>query len=276
MQSVNLDLIYGLPYQTAAGFARTLEQVIELRPERVAVYSFAFVPWIKGHMRHLPATSLPGPELKLELLALAFDAFIGAGYRAIGMDHFALPEDELARAADKGTLSRNFMGYTVQSARDMVGVGVSSIGDVQGAYVQNVKKLPTYYEAIDAGRFPVERGYALDADDRIRRHVITEIMCNARVVPSDVARRFTVDFDAYFAHERAELAKPGGLVDDGLVAFELAKPGGLVDDGLVAFERDAIVVTPLGAPFVRLVAMVFDRHLRTTMKDAKPVFSRTV
>jgi oxygen-independent coproporphyrinogen-3 oxidase len=260
MQSVNLDLIYGLPYQTAAGFARTLEQVIELRPERVAVYSFAFVPWIKGHMRHLPATSLPGPELKLELLALAFDAFIGAGYRAIGMDHFALPEDELARAADKGTLSRNFMGYTVQSARDMVGVGVSSIGDVQGAYVQNVKKLPTYYEAIDAGRFPVERGYALDADDRIRRHVITEIMCNARVVPSDVARRFTVDFDAYFAHERAELAKPGGLVDDGLVAF----------------EKDAIVVTPLGAPFVRLVAMVFDRHLRTTMKDAKPVFSRTV
>jgi oxygen-independent coproporphyrinogen-3 oxidase len=257
---VNLDLIYGLPYQTATGFAHTLEQVISIRPERVAVYSFAFVPWIKGHMRHLPPTSLPGPELKLELLALAFDAFTAAGYRAIGMDHFALPEDELARAADQGTLSRNFMGYTVQSARDMVGVGVSAIGDVQGAYVQNVKKLPAYYAAVDAGRFPVERGYALDADDKIRRHVITEIMCNARIVPADIARRFTIDFDAYFAHELAELTAAGGLVEDGLVEL----------------SPSAITVTPLGAPFVRLVAMVFDRHLRTTMKDQKPVFSRTV
>jgi oxygen-independent coproporphyrinogen-3 oxidase len=123
-----------------------------------------------------------------------------------------------------------------------------------------VKKLPTYYAAIDAGRFPVERGYSLDADDKIRRHVITEIMCNARVVPADVARRFTIDFAAYFAHELDELRASGGLVEDGLVEI----------------GPSAITVTPLGAPFVRLVAMVFDRHLRTTMKDQKPVFSRTV
>jgi oxygen-independent coproporphyrinogen-3 oxidase len=179
--SVNIDLIYGLPYQTVAGFQRTLEQVLTLRPDRVAVYSFAFVPWIRAHMKHLPAEALPGAEVKLSLLAGTIDAFVGAGYRQIGMDHFALPDDELARAIDKRSLHRNFMGYTVQSARDMVALGVSGIGDVQGAFIQNVKKLSEYYGALDAGRFPIERGYVLGEDDRIRRYVITELMCNAHL-----------------------------------------------------------------------------------------------
>ncbi|MEP7026992.1 MAG: oxygen-independent coproporphyrinogen III oxidase [Candidatus Eisenbacteria bacterium] len=260
MRSVNLDLIYGLPYQTRAGYARTLEQVLTIRPERVAVYSFAFVPWIKGHMRHLPPESLPDAGLKLDLLALAIEAFTGAGYRAIGMDHFALPEDELAQAADAGTLSRNFMGYTVQSARDMVAVGISAIGDVQGAFVQNLKKLTTYTSAIDQGRFPVERGYALTPDDELRRHVITEIMCNARLDTAAVERRFARSFAGTFAPELEELTAAGGLVEDGLVTLS---PGW-------------IRLTPLGRRFVRNVAMVFDRHLRESAAGPTPVFSRTV
>src|SRR5262249_46490698 len=155
--------------------------VLELRPDRIAVYSFAFVPWIKGHMRNLPADALPEPALKLELLARALDTFTGAGYRSIGMDHFALPDDELARAVERGTLGRNFMGYTVQSARDLVGVGISAIGDVQGAMFQNDKKLVSYERAAAEGRFPIERGYVLDDDDLLRRDVITSLMCNARV-----------------------------------------------------------------------------------------------
>ena len=260
-RSVNLDLIYGLPRQTADGFARTLEQVIALRPERVAVYSFAYVPWLKGHMRRIAPASLPGPELKLELLARAYEAFTGAGYRAIGMDHFALPGDDLARAAESGTLSRNFMGYTVKSATDLVGIGLSAIGDVAGAFVQNAKKLPAYEHALAAGRFPVERGYALDADDRIRRHVILEILCNARLDFADVERRFGGVFERTFAPELAALSAPGGPIEDGLL------------------ERTSrgLRVTPRGRPFVRVVAMAFDAHLHAARNaSATPVFSRTV
>ena len=259
-RSVNLDLIYGLPLQSKEGFGRTLERMLEIRPERVAVYSFAFVPWLKGHMRRIDQASLPGPELKLELLALAYDAFTGAGYSAVGMDHFALPEDDMAGAADAGTLSRNFMGYTVQSAHDLVGIGITAIGDVSDAFVQNLKKLPAYYAALDAGRFPVERGYALDDDDRVRRFVIAEIMCNARLDFAAVEARFGVSFERDFAAELATLGAPGGPIADGLLE---PVPGGLR-------------ITARGRPFVRVVAMVFDRHLRTASAGTRPVFSRTV
>jgi oxygen-independent coproporphyrinogen-3 oxidase len=205
-RSINVDLIYGLPYQTPAAFTRTLDQVLTLAPDRVAVYSFAFVPWMKAHMTHIPESALPMADEKLALLGLARTAFEGAGYVTIGIDHFACPDDELARAVSAGTLGRNFMGYTVQSARDMVGLGVSAIGDVQGAFVQHTKKLTEYYRALDDGRFPVERGYLLDADDRIRRHVITELMCNGRVDGDDVERRFGIRFADYFAAELDELA----------------------------------------------------------------------
>ncbi len=258
--SVNLDLIYGLPHQTLEGFRRTLDLVLEIRPERVAVYSFAFVPWIRAHMKHLPAETLPGPELKLQLLALTIDAFTAAGYRPIGMDHFALPEDELARAAEAGTLHRNFMGYTVQTARDMVAVGISGIGDVQGAYVQNVKKLPEYYTPLRAGRFPVERGYALHADDVVRRHVITQLMCNFRLDVREVERLFGISFCDTFAAELAELAGP-----DSPAAH-----------GLMRIAPDALEVTERGRPFVRNACMVFDRYLRRKAAEAGPVFSRTV
>jgi oxygen-independent coproporphyrinogen-3 oxidase len=258
--SVNVDLIYGLPYQSLDGFGRTLEQVLTLQPDRVAVYSFAFVPWIRAHMKHLPSDALPDAALKLGLLAKTIDAFVGAGYRQIGMDHFARPDDELAKAIDNRSLHRNFMGYTVQSARDMIAFGVSGIGDVQGAFIQNVKKLSEYYAAIDGGRIPVERGYALDADDVIRRRVITELMCNNYLDFAGVERTFHLNFREYFAPELAELTGAGSAATDGLVR---------VTEG-------AIEVTPTGRLFIRNVCMVFDRYLRARTAADKPVFSRTV
>jgi len=259
-RSINIDLIYGLPYQTVEGFSHTLEQVLTLRPERVAVYSFAFVPWMKAHMKHLAGDSLPGPDLKIALLGLARRAFTGDGYRQIGMDHFAVPDDELAQALEHRVLHRNFMGYTVQSARDMVALGVSGIGDVQGTFVQNTKKLNEYYAALDAGRFAVERGYALDRDDEIRRHVITALMCNGYLEIADVERRFGIRFADYF---KADLA-------------ELTAPDSPRSDGLIVVTDDALEVTPLGFMFVRNVCMVFDRYLRARTSGANPVFSRTV
>jgi oxygen-independent coproporphyrinogen-3 oxidase len=258
--SLNIDLIYGLPYQTEAGFQQTLDLVVGLRPERVAVYSFAFVPWMAAHMKRLPEHGLPRPALKLALLGRAQQAFAAAGYRQIGMDHFALPEDELGGALEARTLHRNFMGYTVQSARDMVAVGVSGIGDVQGLFVQNTKKLTEYYDALDAGRFPTERGYVLDDDDAVRRHVITALMCNGHLDVRDVEARFGIVFADYFAAELAELAGPGSPQADGLVEV----------------GAEALEVTPVGRMFVRNVCMVFDRYLRARTAGAAPVFSRTV
>ena len=258
--SVNIDLIFGLPRQTLDGFRRTLEQVIAIRPERVAVYSFAYVPWMKGHQRRLDQGTLPDAALKFGLIAAAIDAFTGAGYRQLGMDHFAVPEDELARAVEDGRLHRNFMGYTVQSARDMAAVGISSISDVQGLYAQNVKQLPEYFRAVSEGRFPIERGRRLDADDQLRRHVITQIMCNFHLDMADVERRFGIVFRDYFAKELARLTGEDSPVSHGLLE---------VADG-------ALDVTPRGRLFVRNVCMAFDRYLEAMKNPDKPAFSRTV
>lgn len=255
--SINIDLIYGLPLQTRTTFGRAVDTVAAMRPDRVAVYSFAHVPWIRGNQKKLNPSDLPAAEQKIELFVEATTRFRRAGYAQIGMDHFALPGDELARASAAGVLHRNFMGYTTKPATDMVGAGVSAIGDVRGAFAQNVKKLSTYYAALDAGRFPIERGYRLDADDRLRRHVITELMCNFRVSRQDVERRFDVGFTPYFAREIEELA------------------AGPASDGFVRIHPDGVDVTPLGRLFVRNVAMIFDRHLRTKSGD-RPIFSRTI
>lgn len=259
--SINIDLIYGLPHQTVETFTATLQQVMELRPDRVAAYSFAFVPWMGAHMKKLDIDALPKAETKLGLLAATVDAFAAAGYRQIGMDHFALPGDELARALETHTLHRNFMGYTVKATSDMVAVGVSAIGDVHGAFVQNTKKLPEYYEAIAAGRFPIERGYELDRDDEIRRYVITELMCNLRLDIGTVEQRFGIVFADYFATELAALTAP----EDSPQA-----------DGLVAVGAERIEVPAIGRMFVRNICMVFDKYLAKRTGGPKPVFSRTV
>jgi oxygen-independent coproporphyrinogen-3 oxidase len=255
--SINLDLIYGLPFQTSASFAGTLDTVIDMRPDRLAVYSYAHVPWVRGNQKKIQPQDLPEPAAKLRLFVEARERFLEAGYRPIGMDHFALPEDELSRAAEARQLHRNFMGYTTRPAPDMVGAGVSAIGDLGGAFAQNTKKLTTYYAALDASRFPIERGYALDADDRLRRHVIAQLMCNFSLDRGDVGRRFGVDFDRYFALELAELR-------DGPAAH-----------GFLEIHPDRLEVTERGCLFVRNVCMVFDRYLRAKTSE-KPVFSQTV
>lgn len=259
--SINVDLIYGLPHQTVETFVKTLDQVLTLRPDRVAAYSFAFVPWMSAHMKELDRAALPPAETKLALLAATVDAFTAAGYRQIGMDHFALPTDELARAIDTQTLHRNFMGYTVTATTDMVAIGVSAIGSVQGAFVQNTKKLPEYYNAVAAGRFPIERGYALDQDDEIRRYVITELMCNFQLDVPAVEKRFAIDFDRYFADELASLT---------------AATDSPVADGLLAVHAARLEVRPIGRMFVRNICMVFDKYLSRRTGGPKPVFSRTV
>lgn len=259
--SINVDLIYGLPHQTPDTFATTLEQVLTLRPDRVAAYSFAFVPWMSAHMKEIDRAALPPAETKLALLAATVDAFTAAGYQQIGMDHFALPSDELARAIDARTLNRNFMGYTVKATTDMVAMGVSAIGNVQGAFVQNTKKLPEYYDAVAAGRFPIDRGYELDQDDEIRRYVITELMCNFRLDIPVVERRFNIAFDRYFADELSTLG---------------AGANSPVGDGLVSLQPHRIDVQPTGRMFVRNICMVFDKYLARRTNGPKPVFSRTV
>ena len=257
--SINIDLIYGLPLQKPETFAKTLATVIDLRADRVAVYSYAHVPWLRTQQKGFDPAMLPSGEQKLELFCLAREAFVRAGYCPIGMDHFAVPEDELAKAVETRTLSRNFMGYTVKAAPDMIGVGVSAIGDVAGAYAQNQKKLPRYYDALDKGLLPIDRGYRLSADDRLRRFVIMQLMCNFHVDKRAVEKAFGIAFDQTFARELAELASPDGLIANGFVTA----------------SRDALHVEPLGRLFVRNVAMLFDRYLLEKKADA-PIFSRTV
>jgi oxygen-independent coproporphyrinogen-3 oxidase len=256
--SINVDLIYGLPRQQVDSFQRTLDTVVSMRPDRIAVYSYAHVPWLRPHQRSIDARDLPDAGLKFELFGAAVQSFLAGGYDPIGMDHFALPHDELAVAARARRLHRNFMGYTTRPATDMVGVGTSAIGDVRGAFAQNVKKLPAYYAAIDARRFPVERGYILSPDDLIRRYVITELMCNFHLSRGTVEARFGVDFDEYF---RGELTS-------------LAGPNGPVKDGFLRIDSDALTVTPRGRLFVRNICMTFDRYLPA--HQDKPVFSRTI
>jgi oxygen-independent coproporphyrinogen-3 oxidase len=256
--SINFDLVYGLPRQTVDTFRRTLDSVTDMLPDRIAVYSYAHVPWLRPNQKVIDTGDLPDPTAKRALLGSAVDTFVRSGYVPIGMDHFALPDDDLAIAAQQRGLHRNFMGYTTRPATDSVAVGISAIGDVQGAFAQNHKTLARYYQAIDAGIFPIERGYALSDDDTLRRHVITELMCNFHVSRKAVEQRFGIDFGAYFAKELATLGAADGPIVDGLLD---------VDDA-------SLTVTPRGRLFVRNVCMAFDRYLGT--HDGRPVFSRTI
>lgn len=256
---LNVDLVYGLPRQTEDSFRDNLRRVIELRPDRVAAYSFAYVPWLKVNQRRIDQDELPAPEVKLRLYLAALGAFLDAGYEPIGMDHFALPDDELAVAAREGRLERNFMGYTVKPASTTLAFGLSAIGDLGGGYVQNAKKLSTYYQAIDRGELPVERGRLLKGDDDLRRWVITRLLCGFEVDKHELARRFGVDFDDYFADARAHLGEFRG-------------------EGMVEEDAASLRIVGAGRLFVRNAAMAFDRYLRKPAETVapKPVFSRTV
>jgi oxygen-independent coproporphyrinogen-3 oxidase len=255
-EGINVDLIYGLPGQRLETFAQSIDRVLDLAPDRLAVYSFAFVPWIKPNQKRLDRELFPEPATKMRLYLAALNRFLEAGYEPIGMDHFALPDDELAVAAREGRLQRNFMGYTVKPASTMIGLGVSAIGDLEGGYFQNCKKLSTYYQAIDAGRLPVERGRLLDEDDRLRRQVIMNLMCNFRLDKSAVSKDFGIDFNDYFRNSLARLDE-------------------LEEAQFLRNTHDTIEILGNGRLFVRNAAMAFDRYLEEKTFE-KPAFSRTV
>ena len=258
-ESINVDLVYGLPGQDEHTFARSLEQVIGLRPDRLAVYSFALVPWMRPNQKRIDPELLPDRDVKFNMLSLAIDGLTDAGYEQIGMDHFALLSDELAVAHRERTLSRNFMGYTTKRGTEIVGMGTSAISDIGGSYAQNHRRMASYLAAVDAGELPTERGILLNADDRLRRHVITELMCNGRLLAHEVADRFDILVEERFEDELAEMNAPGGLVEAGLVVL----------------DGNDIEATPVGRMFIRNVAMVFDARLRAGARDDQ-TFSRTV
>jgi oxygen-independent coproporphyrinogen-3 oxidase len=256
-QGINIDLVYGLPGQTPESFRQNLIEAVALRPHRVAAYSFAYLPTIRGNQKAIDPKTLPDRDTKFALLAMTREAFLAAGYQAIGMDHFALPSDELAVAQREGRLSRNFMGYAVTPGDDALGFGVSAIGDVRGALVQNEKMLAPYYRALDAGRLPVQRGYQRSADDEIRRQVILSLMCNFVVDRAAVEAKYGIHFAEYF---RASLEK--------LQPF--------VTDGMCRIDESAVRAVGMGQLFVRNLAMCFDAHLGARTQLGRPVFSRTV
>jgi oxygen-independent coproporphyrinogen-3 oxidase len=254
---INFDLVYGLPGQSTESFAQTLSQAVALRPDRLAVYSFAYLPTIRGNQKSIDAATLPNRDTKFRLLAMARDAFLGAGYHAIGMDHFALPSDELALAQCQGRLSRNFMGYAVNPGDDTLGFGVSAIGDVRGALAQNQKMLAPYYRMLDQGHLPIARGYKRTRDDEIRRDAILSLMCNFTVSRTTLESRYGIVFSEYF---RESLSKLDPFVKDGMCRID--------DNGVTAVGHGQI--------FVRNLAMCFDAYLGPRQQLGRPVFSRTV
>ena len=251
--SVNFDLIHGLPRQTPQRWRQTVDQVVRMGPDRIAVFGYAHVPWMRPHQQALEGEPMPSARTRVELLGIAWQAFTEAGYVAIGFDHFARPDDELAVALAEGTLHRNFMGYTTHRGLDQVGLGVSAISAVGASYAQDAKDQASWREAIGAGRMPWERGLLLSADDLLRRDVILDLSCNLRL---DFAR-FAADHGHAFADRFGD---------------ELQQLQPLVDDGLLELDDDGLRITPTGRFLVRIVCMVFDRYLNA----GKARYSRTV
>jgi oxygen-independent coproporphyrinogen-3 oxidase len=240
--SINIDLIYGLPYQTPANFRTTIEKVLSLSPDRIALYSYAHVPWLKSHQKLLHVDAMPDQDAKLQLFVQSRDLFLESGYIAIAMDHFAAPTDDLAAAFTGGRLHRNFMGYTTKPVDEFIGLGVTAIGFLDGMFSQNTHDLAQYYQRVQAGKLPTEKGMVLSEDDRVRQWVIQQLMCQMVVKKPEFMARFGVDFDAYFS-----------LVKPKLDAFET--------EGFLTHSPDAIQLTPLGHFFVRNVCMAFDAYL---------------
>jgi oxygen-independent coproporphyrinogen-3 oxidase len=253
-RSVSFDLIYGLPLQTVESFAQTLDTVVQMRPDRIAAYGYAHMPRLFKAQRAIRTAELPDAEARLQLLALTVERLTDAGYVYIGMDHFALPDDDLARAMRDGSLHRNFQGYSTHGDCDLIGLGVSAIGAVGNSYSQNRKDLSSYYAALDQGRLPIDRGIALSVDDVLRREVIQRLMCKGRLSRSEIENRYALEFGNYFASE--------------LVALDA-----LASDGLITSDADAIHVTERGRSLLRTIAMVFDAYLP---RAASTQFSKVI
>ena len=257
-ESVNFDLIYGLPYQTEETFARTLDQVLSLRPDRLALYSYAHVTWVAKQQRGFERKDLPSPEVKIRIFLAALRRFLEAGYRFIGLDHFAEPEDELSQALADRTLRRNFMGHTTQAGVDLIGVGPSAISELRGAYAQSQRDLAAWHEAVASTGLATARGHVLTPDDVERRWVIGRIMCHGEIRAPEFEAAFGRPFSGAYAAELASLAPA-------------------VDDGLIEVDGDgSLVVTPLGRLLVRNIAMAFDAYLADQRREGRPMFSKTV
>jgi oxygen-independent coproporphyrinogen III oxidase len=258
-RSVNVDLIYGLPKQTLNGFGQTLETVLDARPDRLAIYGYAHLPELFKAQTQIVTEDLPSAETKLALLGLAIDKLSAAGYQYIGMDHFALPEDDLARAQSAHRLHRNFMGYTTHDDCDLIGLGMSAISHIGDSFSQNARDLPGWESALDQGRLPIWRGMTLDADDVLRSEIIQQLMCQGAIDMGAIEDRHDIDFASYFADSLQQLSS-------------------LVADGLVKIESGRIVATSRGRLLLRIIAMCFDRYLNPAaqLASARPRYSRVI
>jgi oxygen-independent coproporphyrinogen III oxidase len=255
-ESINVDLIYGLPYQTAETFARTVDKIVGLAPDRIALFSYAHVPWLKKQQGSF-APHLPEGISKFEIFRTGMLKFIEAGYLYIGMDHFAKPDDELALAQANRTLHRNFQGYTTKAGADLYGMGVTAISGFYDAYAQNFRELAAWEKAVEERGIATMRGYHLSEEDRLRREVISRLLCHNVIPKREINRTFGIDFDRHFAEELQHLALPR-------------------EDGLLTLDDDEIRATWLGRIFIRNLAMVFDPYLEQQKLVAKPLFSKTL
>ena len=254
-RSISVDLIYGLPFQSADSFAKTLDRIIQAGPDRLSVFNYAHLPERFKPQRRINAEDLPSPEVKLEILKMTIDHLTAAGYLYIGMDHFARPDDELAQAQREGTLYRNFQGYSTHSDCDLVAMGVTSISTIGDTYAQNVRTLEEYYPLIDGGRLPVFRGIELNRDDLIRRDVITRLICHFVLDFAAVETRWGIRFDDYFADELSRLTE-------------------MAEDGLLEVDEARIRVLPRGRLLIRNICMAFDRYLPPVAQQKN--FSRVI
>ncbi|MEO5566457.1 MAG: oxygen-independent coproporphyrinogen III oxidase, partial [Luteimonas sp.] len=256
-RSVNIDLIYGLPRQSTQGFSRTLESTLEMRPDRLAIYGYAHLPDLFKAQRQINDNELPDAVTKLSLLQLAIEKLTAAGYVYIGMDHFALPDDDLAQAQQRGSLHRNFMGYTTHADSDLLGLGVSAISHIGDSFSQNPRDLPSWQIALDDGRLPVFRGMNMDQDDVLRADLVQQLMCQGEIPVTALERRHGIVFGEYFSESMAKLQP-------------------LVADGLVRIMPDRITATTQGRLLLRNIAMCFDRYLDPPADGAAPRFSRAI
>jgi oxygen-independent coproporphyrinogen-3 oxidase len=254
--SINVDLIYGLPYQTPDRFAHTVDQILELTPDRVALFSYAHVPWLKKQQGSF-AAHLPEGMEKFEIFRIGLLKFLEAGYLYIGMDHFAKPGDELALSQQNRTLHRNFQGYTTKAGADLYGMGITAISGFQNAYAQNHRDIPSWEKAVNARGIATMRGYHLSNEDRLRRAVINRLLCHTVVVKDEISHEFSIDFDKYFEEELRRLEP-------------------FREDGLVLLDQGQIRATWLGRIFIRNLAMIFDPYLEKQQLIAKPLFSKTL
>ena len=254
--SINLDLIYGLPYQTADSFAHTVEQIVSLSPDRIAMFSYAHVPWLKKQQGSFVA-HLPEGMKKFDIFRNGLLKFLEAGYLYIGMDHFAKENDELAVSQRNRTLHRNFQGYTTKAGADLYGMGITAISGIQGTYAQNHRDLPSWEKSVQERGIATMRGYHLSQDDIIRREVISRLLCHTVIVKDEISKQFGINFDEYFAPELEHLKMPQ-------------------EDGLVVINDKEIRTAWLGRIFIRNLAMVFDPYLEKQQLAARPLFSKTL